>query len=351
MKKNQSEPHAPAYPDDDLFPARDGRTLDKFQRWLALLLDIRAGRFTSAAAMAEKYGVSERTICKDLRGMKAADVPVFYCRSERRYLFPGNLYAPPVHLSLDDCFTLTFLLGTLRGHPKIRALMEKLSHLRPDGALPGNGGPAAPAVAGPAVKVQASRIDPDTLKLIYRAIGLRQKLRFTYTPPGGTPYRIYVDPHGVCFVKHAWYMAAWYPPQSSFRYYRINRMEAPELLDKPFVPQAGFDLEKRLAEAWDIFEGNPATVRIRFAKAVAPYIRETRWHATQRLTDEPDGSLLFEADVADTREIRFWVLQYSADAEVLEPPHLRAQVLDEIRRMSERFLKGAPPEGEGAAGT
>ena len=51
---------------------------------------------------------------------------------------------------------------------------------------------------------------------------------------------------------------------------------------------------------------------------------ETRWHASQRLEPQPDGSLLWRAQVAGPHEVLVWILGWGGDAEVLEPPELRA---------------------------
>jgi predicted DNA-binding transcriptional regulator YafY len=48
-----------------------------------------------------------------------------------------------------------------------------------------------------------------------------------------------------------------------------------------------------------------------------------------------DGSVIFEAEVAGTEEIKHWVLKWGAKAEVLAPESLR----QEIRREAEEMMK------------
>jgi predicted DNA-binding transcriptional regulator YafY len=76
-------------------------------------------------------------------------------------------------------------------------------------------------------------------------------------------------------------------------------------------------------------------VRVRFSKERAPFIHEVCWHRSQHLTPQQDGSLLFEVEVNDPREVGWWVLQWGADAEVLEPESLR----QELRETAERLVR------------
>jgi predicted DNA-binding transcriptional regulator YafY len=73
-------------------------------------------------------------------------------------------------------------------------------------------------------------------------------------------------------------------------------------------------------------------VVIRFSTAVAKRAAETRWHPSQTLEEQPDGTLVWRGRVAGLREIRIWILGWGADAEVLEPAELRASITDELER-------------------
>ena len=74
--------------------------------------------------------------------------------------------------------------------------------------------------------------------------------------------------------------------------------------------------------------------RIWFSPDAAGYIREKIWHDTQDIVSQNDGSIIFEAEVAGTEEIKYWVMSWGAKALVLEPVSLR----EEIRAESEAIL-------------
>jgi predicted DNA-binding transcriptional regulator YafY len=87
--------------------------------------------------------------------------------------------------------------------------------------------------------------------------------------------------------------------------------------------------------AWDIIaDQEPVEVVLRFSPEVAARVQEARWHPSQRVEVQADGSLLWRATVAGSIEIRLWVLSWGADVEVLGPAELR----DDVAATAERAL-------------
>ena len=70
---------------------------------------------------------------------------------------------------------------------------------------------------------------------------------------------------------------------------------------------------------------------------MAARVQEARWHPSQKVETQADGSLVWRARVAGTIEVRLWVLQWGDDAEVLEPASLRGDVAATHRRATERY--------------
>jgi hypothetical protein len=72
---------------------------------------------------------------------------------------------------------------------------------------------------------------------------------------------------------------------------------------------------------------------VRFSKRIAPYIRETCWHSSQKITPQSDGGILFQVEVSEPKEVGWWVLQWGAEAEVLEPKSLRRELQETAERL------------------
>ncbi len=99
-----------------------------------------------------------------------------------------------------------------------------------------------------------------------------------------------------------------------------------------FRPPKGEILD-RLDKAWAIWmtDDDPVEVHLRFTPAVASRLQETRWHPSQQLTVNADGSIDLRLAIASTVEIINWVLGWGVTCEVLEPKELRDRIAAEHR--------------------
>ena len=78
-------------------------------------------------------------------------------------------------------------------------------------------------------------------------------------------------------------------------------------------------------------EDDPVEVHLRFTATVARRVQETRWHPSQQLTSNSDGSLDMRLAIASTIEIINWVLSWGPHCEVLQPQDLRDRIANDLR--------------------
>jgi len=79
-----------------------------------------------------------------------------------------------------------------------------------------------------------------------------------------------------------------------------------------------------------------------FSPDAAGYIKEKICHDSQEINQQDDGSIIFEAEVAGTDEIKFWIISWGSNAEVLEPESIRDEIPDvegDVRTEREQLLK------------
>jgi hypothetical protein len=107
-----------------------------------------------------------------------------------------------------------------------------------------------------------------------------------------------------------------------------------QVFSRSFPP---FDATEYLEGAWGILRGDLVTVRVLFSKAVARYIAERLWHPSQKLRELDDGRLEVTLRVADTLEVRRWILGYGVHAEALEPATLREALRADAEALVDRL--------------
>jgi proteasome accessory factor B len=78
-------------------------------------------------------------------------------------------------------------------------------------------------------------------------------------------------------------------------------------------------------------------VRIRFASSVAKYVQEHRWHHSERITLNGDGSLLVELELAALEEVKAWILSFGAKAVVESPAELQEMLRQDLLHLMQHY--------------
>jgi proteasome accessory factor B len=129
------------------------------------------------------------------------------------------------------------------------------------------------------------------------------------------------------------YLVGFDETRGAIRTFKVERIRDVSVAPASFAPPEPGLVAEMFDRAWDIIaDQEEVEVVVRFSPTVAARVQEARWHPSQRVTEEPDGSILWRATVAGTIEIRLWVLSWGDDAEVVAPDSLRDDVVATLRR-------------------
>jgi predicted DNA-binding transcriptional regulator YafY len=132
-----------------------------------------------------------------------------------------------------------------------------------------------------------------------------------------------VDPYHLTYYNGGLYLVGHCHLRNDIRVFAVERIRAVHTLGRRFELPAAFDARTYLDSAWGILQGDLVTVRVVFGRGLAPYIRERLWHTSQELRELSDGRVELTVRVADTLEVRRWILGFGTQAEVMEPANLR----------------------------
>ena len=121
----------------------------------------------------------------------------------------------------------------------------------------------------------------------------------------------------------------------------LHRFSSARLLEKPATRPAGFDLEKYLSEeqALQYPWGGEIRLDALFDTEAAAHLRETRLSARQTLRSCPDGRVRVTATVRDTLQLRWWLLGFGEQVEVIGPETLREEFAETAREMHKLYRK------------
>ena len=187
---------------------------------------------------------------------------------------------------------------------------------------------------------------------IQRAMTERRTLRIRYYSMNRDDETVReVDPYHLTYYNGGLYLVAHCHLRQAPRIFAVERIRQLETLRTRFDVPRDFKVEDYLRESLGIIRGDVVSIKVRFARDVARYIRERLWHPTQHFRDVDGGRVELTMKVADTLEVRRWILGFGTQAEVLEPAALRealrleAEALARKLAPTRRPLAPTPPAG------
>jgi predicted DNA-binding transcriptional regulator YafY len=319
-------------------PAPAQATAPQLRRLLWALQRLRTGRPIRATDLAGRFEVSVRTAYRDLDFLRDDwRVPLEYDHYKQTYWLTEPVAALPlVSLSHGELVAIYFAEKVLRQYrgtpfePDLASAFKKIQELLPE-----------------EVKVSPESLDdylsldlgplyaPDAaaFREVLSALRLRRRalIRYRSLSSGRTTAR-WVRPYHVFNLRGDWYLIAWDETRQAIRHFAIHRIRRVTPSTEAYEIPRGFDFRKYMADSFGIEKGaRPVDVAVRFAPRQARWIRERKWHRSARIQEELDGALTLRLRVAETSELKRWVLQFGSEAEVLAPASLRRAVADELK--------------------
>ena len=145
-------------------------------------------------------------------------------------------------------------------------------------------------------------------------------------------YDIY--PYGLVYHKGALYLVGRSPQHEEIRHWKVSRIESAEITEVSFQRPEDFDLQQHLSKSFGVFHGEEdVTIKVQFDASVARYVSESKWHESQKLTPQEDGSVLAEFQLSNTEEIKRWIMGFGQHAVVQEPESLRDEIVKELNSL------------------
>jgi len=282
-----------------------------------------------------------RTMRRYLAELAAGGFPWYFDRQRQVYRFQGDYSLRRLELSSDELFgllTLKGIAGALGGEigASIDEVTDKLTRVA------GRGTNAA--AARPAVRVQLSdaHLDPEhsgNFATLQRAQRERQSVRFDYVDKRGKASRRHVDPYGFVVSGGRVYAVAHDRGRGAKRVFALDGIARVTIAPQRFTMPADFDIEAFAAGSVSglMHAGEPTRVVVRYSPVVARAARAERVVREQTLEDGANGELRIAYVVADAGEFVRWTMKWGAEAEVVEPPAVRALAAQTAREILARY--------------
>jgi predicted DNA-binding transcriptional regulator YafY len=324
-------------------------TIDTLQRqWLTLRLIPRFPRKITGTDLTRKlasagFSVTKRTVERDLqslsaifplvsdtrakpygwsweRGAAALDVPALSPPEASSFLMLRKFLESLTPASVLDQLAPYFgmaeqCLNVQGGSAPLRDWLKKIAIVPANlELLPAN--VPEPILA----TVQEALLGNQQLKLRYRKRGERSDVEYIAHPLG------LVQRGGV------FYLVATLFDYDDTRLLVLHRIRHAEMLLEPATLHKNFSLAAYIADGNMGFgKTMPVDLVLRFTRNAGEHLWDTPLAANQQIVELPDGRVEVKARVADSLQLRWWLLGFADGVEVVLPTSLRQELRDRLR--------------------
>lgn len=311
--------------------------MNRIDRLTAILVQLQTKRIIGGKEIAERFGISLRTVYRDIRALEDAGVPIG-SEAGLGYFLAEGYHLPPVVFTRDEAGAL--MMGG--------KLIEKYS----DRAVNHHFVMALDKIKAVLGQKEKDRLDtlttyievlksspetrsgfPNNLLLeIQTVLGRNRLIRIQYTSgyKDATTRRT-IEPLGLCFYAAHWHLLAFCRLRQAYRDFRVDRIKTVTDLKETFNGRRHGslkDLIERIVFATDL---KPACVR--FHQKTARFIRDQK-HFFGFVEEKPVGDWVeMQFLTASYDYLSRWLLSFTDGVTIVSPEPLKTLIRRHCRRL------------------
>jgi len=317
---------------------RENRT----ERLFATILLLQNRPRLTSRDLSEHFGVSRRTIFRDLRALSESGVPLTYSEGGGYEILEGY-QLPPLMLTAREAATL--LVGTqfmkLQSDSSLREDADAVA-LKIRSVLPRE------------IREYVDRLSDNTVldpywlhavqedgrhsgrwyKLSEAVARSRQVIMEYYVEARAEVTKRTVDPLGLVYYSDHWNLIAYDHLRDTIRNFRLDRIREMFVLSERFSRPDGFDLHEHLSLQG--VQTSSTLIRLRFN---IPTYKRARTAIPARIESEEvqDDSTVIAFRFDNYAFLSTWLLRYSDGVEVVEPEELARMHRDLAIQVAEQY--------------
>lgn len=325
--------------------------MDRTERFYKIEGLLRQHKAVSFDRLLSELEVSRSTLVRDLAYMRERlHMPIVWDKAAGYRLTESHTHAERTHqlpglwfssAEIHALLTMQHLLLNLDAGgvltPHVAPLIKRLNALLEDGAdHDADQLRRRVRIIGLAQRA----VQPTHFQRVGTALVRRKRLALRYHARGsGQTTDREVSPLRLVHYRGNWHLDAWCHLRNELRNFALDAVVDAHLLEVAATEVPDAELQALFAPSYGIFSGNSIEwAQLRFTPERARWIATEQWHPEQKGEWQTDGCYLLRIPYADHRELIMDILKHGEHCEVLGPPGLRVQVMDQVRAMAENYF-------------
>lgn len=304
-------------------------TLKRFDRLVAILIQLQSKKIVRAKEIAERFSVSERTIYRDIKTLENAGVPVFG-EAGSGYSLVEGYRLPPVMFTKEEAASFLaaeklMLQFTDKGLGKNfeSALLKIKSVLR---------GTEKEWLANLEAyitvhnhKAVFNKQVPNAMSMLMDSMATKKQITLHYQSLKDAQWqKRNIEPVGIFHENLNWYILGYCHLRNDYRQFRLDRIHGIQLADLPFIKTQHITLDEYRLQKKTI---NKLKARILVDRIIANYLHYDCHHYgfVEQKEKGNKVEMIFLIPENDEGFAR-WFMMFADYAQILEPTSLKEKV-------------------------
>lgn len=272
----------------------------------------------TAKELAEYFGVSVRTIYRDIDVLSTANIPIYTNKGKGGGIKLMDGFVLDKNLLTEE--EQNQILFALQGMQKIsnedeQDILKKISFIFQKDK--------ADWVEVDLSSWGSSKERNQNFALMKQAILQKKVLEFVYYNSNGEESTRQAEPLQIYFKDKAWYLKAYAREAQSYRLFKITRMKEIEMLEETF--------ERELP---NIIERESHFRSIQLLLEISPKMayRVYDEFEAENITKKSNGNFLVEVEFPENDWLYGYILSFGESAKVLAPEHVKKRIKEKLKK-------------------
>lgn len=208
--------------------------MNRVDRLMGILTVLQSHKYVMAEKIADKYGISVRTVYRDMKALVEIGIPVSF-EPNKGYFIVKGYFLPPVSFSTEEANALVLIASlaerfadgatfkhTVHALEKIRAVLRTPDRERSEQLVK-------------KIKVlNPGKNENKYLVEIQEAISHNTQLSITYTDANQRQTQREIEPVGMIYYTDQWHLIAWCWQRHDYRDFIVRQIDILKNTGQPF---------------------------------------------------------------------------------------------------------------------
>jgi predicted DNA-binding transcriptional regulator YafY len=310
--------------------------MNRFDRITAILIQLQSKKVVKAQDLATRFGISLRTVYRDIRSLEEAGVPL-YGEAGIGYSLVEGYRLPPVMFTQDEALafiTAEKLMGKFSDAViqqnfasamyKIKAVLHStekdlLENLENQIIVED--------------KIRDSTSPGNTLNILLKAIADKKVVALTYRAAGNEQdSNRLLEPIGIFHENENWYTIGYCHLRETYRQFRIDRVVALTITDTPQQERSSLQEYRKYKDQIKASLNLQKVVLRITDKTIALYLQDQRHYYgfVSEVVADDYIDMTFVTEYAEG--LSRWYMMFADHAEVIEPESFKQRVNDLLEK-------------------